>query len=102
MESKSESYKIGDSGFMAVSVEDGIGAYEISGNSFSGTPIGTEVLNAGVFLSDSTPFTTNLVSNSFNHVPIKVEIITYIPGEAIVNFHGHMHVVSGNTTVILK
>jgi len=49
-----------------------------------------------------TPFTTNIVSNSFNHVPIKVEIITYIPGEAIVNFQGHTHVVSGNTTVIIK
>ena len=70
--------------------------------SFSGSPIGTAVVNAGVFLSDSTPFTTNIVSNSFNHVPIKVEIITYIPGEAIVNFQGHAHVVSGNTTVIIK
>lgn len=94
--------KISDSSFAAVSAEDGIGTYEVSDNSFSGSPIGTEVLNAGVFLSDSTPFTTNMVSNSFNHVPVKVEIITYIPGEAIVDFQGYIHVVSGNTTVIIK
>jgi hypothetical protein len=94
--------QISDSSFAAVATEDGTGTYKISDNSFFRTPIGTEVVNAGVFLSDSTPFTTNLVSNSFNHVPIKVEIITYLPGEAVVNFQGHMHVVSGNTTVIIK
>ena len=94
--------KITGSTFAAVVSEDGSGTYNIIGNCFSENPIGTEVVNAGVFTSDSTPFTTNLVSNSYEHVPIRLEIITFSPGSAIVNFQGHTHVVSGNATVIIK
>ena len=72
--------KITGSTFAAVVSEDGTGTYNIIGNCFSENPIGTEVVNAGVFTSDSPPFTTNLVSNSYEHVPIRLEIITFSPG----------------------
>ena len=94
--------KISDSTYAAVATGDGIGTYKVSGNSFSGSPIGAEVINAGVYFSDATPFTTNMISNSFDHVPINVEIITFSPGSAIVNFQGKTYNVSGNATVIIK
>jgi hypothetical protein len=89
---------ISDCTYAAIVAYDGVGTYNIAGNSLSDSPIGI------VVICDQVPsFTANLLPPySFDDILHHVKIMTFTPGEVVVYFRGHTYTISGTQTVYLS
>lgn len=90
--------QVTDSTAAAILLADGVGTYVDGGNALSNSPVGVFVINFG----DGTTFTSKLgFSNLFSGEPIHVEIETFSPGGATVDFRGKVYSLSGNMILTL-